>query len=96
MGNTPGMGALIQARLAPQVAHVAMTTGRRYRGAGAQDAAAVDAAVAAEEVLVTPLGSATTLAEHAGETLSTIKQQMYATALAALAERPRPLRANGG
>src|SRR4029453_6531940 len=32
---TPGMSALIQARLTPQVAHEAMTTGRRYGGAAA-------------------------------------------------------------
>ena len=32
---TPGMSALIQARLAPQAAHEAMTTGRRYGGAEA-------------------------------------------------------------
>ena len=27
---TPGMAALIQSRLSPQIAHTAMTTGRRY------------------------------------------------------------------
>src|SRR4051794_35783058 len=41
---TPGMSALIQARLAPQVAHEAMTTGRRYGGADALTAAVGDRA----------------------------------------------------
>jgi enoyl-CoA hydratase/carnithine racemase len=35
---THGMSALIQARLAPQVAHEAMTTGRRYGGVDARRA----------------------------------------------------------
>lgn len=47
---TPGMSTLLQARLAPQVAHEAMTTARRYGGADALTAAIVDLAVGAEEV----------------------------------------------
>ncbi|WP_007027838.1 enoyl-CoA hydratase-related protein, partial [Saccharomonospora iraqiensis] len=39
---TPGMSALIQARLTPQTAHEAMTTARRYGGHDAQAAAIVD------------------------------------------------------
>ncbi|NUT47748.1 MAG: enoyl-CoA hydratase/isomerase family protein, partial [Saccharothrix sp.] len=42
---TPGMSALIQARLAPRTAHEAMTTGRRYGGADAAAVGVVDHAV---------------------------------------------------
>jgi len=46
---TPGMSALIQARLPHQTAHEAMTTGRRYGGDDALLAAIVDMVVASEE-----------------------------------------------
>src|SRR6185503_11005856 len=46
---TPGMSALIQARLAPQVAHEAMVTARRYGGVDALAAAIVDLAVGEQE-----------------------------------------------
>src|SRR5512142_2666661 len=42
---TRGMSALIQARLAPQAAHEAMITARRYSGVDAAAAAIVDRAV---------------------------------------------------
>jgi Delta3-Delta2-enoyl-CoA isomerase len=78
---TPGMCALIQGRLAPQAAHVAMTTGRRYGGADAVDAGIVDHAVAENAVLSTAVETATALAGKAGATLGTIKARMYAPAL---------------
>jgi enoyl-CoA hydratase/carnithine racemase len=88
---TPGMSALIQARLAPQVAHEAMTTARRYGGADALAAAIVDLAVGAEEVR----GSATQIAgAHAGKagsTLATIKARLYANVLDALRDADNPL-----
>ncbi|AEV83331.1 enoyl-CoA hydratase [Actinoplanes sp. SE50] len=84
---TPGMSALIQGRLAPQVAHEAMTAGRRYGGTDARAAAIVDQAVEAEAVLPTAVRLAATLAPNAGDTLGTIKTRMYATALTALRER---------
>ena len=86
---TPGMGGLIQARLAPQVAHEAMTTGRRYGGADALAAGIVEAAVALDEVLPTALERARALADKHGPTLAAIKTQMYGPALAALAQ-PAP------
>jgi enoyl-CoA hydratase/carnithine racemase len=82
---TPGMNALITARLAPQTAHEAMTTGRRYGGADAQQVAIVDRAVAEDEVLPAALEVAGALAAKAGPTLGTIKTRMYGPALAALA-----------
>src|SRR5947207_1613002 len=66
---TIGMSALIQARLAPQIAHEAMTTARRYGGADAAAAAIVDLAVGEEEVR----GSAVQIAgSHAGKAGGTL------------------------
>lgn len=58
---TPGMAALIQAKLTPQTAVTAMTTGRRYGGLEAEAAGLVDRTAGADGVLdaavelVTPL-----------------------------------------
>lgn len=84
---TPGMSALIQSRLAPQVAHEAMTTGRRYGGDEAREARIVDHAVAEDAVRATAVKIAFTLAPNAGDTLGTIKSRMYAGALEALRAR---------
>lgn len=81
---TPGMGALIQSRLAPQTAHEAMTTGRRYGGVDAVAAGLVEQAVAAEQVLPVALERAAALAAKAGPTLGAIKAQMYAGAVGLL------------
>ncbi len=81
---TPGMSALIQGRLAPQTAHVAMTTGRRYGGAEAVDAGIVDQAVAEDAVRSTAVELAGALAGKAGVTLGTIKARMYGPALDSL------------
>jgi Delta3-Delta2-enoyl-CoA isomerase len=81
---TPAMGALIQARLAPQVAHEAMTTGRRYGGVDAAALGIVDEAAPEEQVLATALERARPLAGKAGATLGQIKEGMYASALALL------------
>lgn len=82
---SPGMSALVQARLAPQAAHEAMVTGRRYGGTDALAAGLVDAAVAEDAVRDTALELARGLTGKAGDTLGTIKARMYAPALAALA-----------
>ncbi len=84
---TPGMGALIQARLAPQTAHVAMTTGQRYGGQQALASGIADAAVAEDEVVTTAVARAAALAGKAGPTLGAIKEQMYAGPLALLRTR---------
>ena len=78
------MAAFIVARLGPQVAHVAMTTGRRYGGTDAAAAAIVDLAVAEEAVLSAAMELAAPLAGKASDTLGTIKQRMYGPVLAAL------------
>jgi enoyl-CoA hydratase/carnithine racemase len=81
---TPGMSALIQARLAPQVAHEAMTTARRYGGHDALAAAIVDRAEAEEAVQPAATALAAAQAGKAGSVLGTIKTTMYAPVLAAL------------
>jgi Delta3-Delta2-enoyl-CoA isomerase len=79
-----GMSALVQARLMPQVAHEAMTTGRRYGGMDAQAAAIVDATAAGGDVLKVAVDRAAALAPKASAVLGTIKQRMYAPVLATL------------
>jgi Delta3-Delta2-enoyl-CoA isomerase len=87
---TPGMSALIQARLAPQVAHAAMTGARRYGAADALAAAIVDHTAAEDAVRGTAVEIAAAHADKAGTTLGTIKARMYAPVLAALRD-PDPL-----
>ncbi|MCW2615694.1 MAG: enoyl-CoA hydratase [Frankiales bacterium] len=81
---TAGMSALIVGRLTPQVAHDAMTTGRRYGGEQALAAGIVDAAVAEDAVRSTAVEQARALTAKAGPTLGAIKEQLYVTQLAAL------------
>ncbi len=81
---SPGMSALVQARLAPQVAHVAMTTGRRYGGTDALAAAIVDAAVGEDDVRAAAVEAAAAQAPKAGPVLATVKSRLYAPALALL------------
>ncbi|WP_435223350.1 enoyl-CoA hydratase-related protein [Streptomyces sp. Tue6028] len=88
---TPGMSALIQARLAPQPAHEAMVTARRYGGHDALAAGIVDHAVDEQAVRSTALEIAASLTAKAGDTLGTIKARMYAPALTVLRNRENPL-----
>jgi enoyl-CoA hydratase/carnithine racemase len=81
---TPGMSALIQARLTPQTAHEAMVTARRFGGQEAYARQIVDHAVSESEVLDTAIALAHAQAGKAGPTLETIKTRMYAPVLAAL------------
>ena len=88
---TPGMSALIQARLAPQTAHEAMTTARRYGGHDALAAAIIDRAVAEDAVRPAAMEIAQAQAGKAGPTLGTIKARMYGPALSALRDKDIPL-----
>jgi enoyl-CoA hydratase/carnithine racemase len=74
---TRAMSALVQARLSPQTAHEAMTTGRRYGGVEALAAAVVDRAVEEESVHPTAEQLARSMAGKAGPTVATIKARMY-------------------
>ena len=84
---TPGMGALIQARLAPATAHEAMTTGRRYGGGEAVAAGIVEAAVDLDDVVPVAVERARGLAGKASPALGAIKEGMYAHALQLLRTR---------
>lgn len=88
---TSGMSALIQARLAPQVAHEAMTTARRYGGGDALAAAIVDLAVGEDEVRVSAMKVAGSNAGKAGATLATIKARLYPHVVDALRDVDNPL-----
>jgi enoyl-CoA hydratase/carnithine racemase len=81
---TPGMSALIQARLPVGTAHAAMTTGRRYGGYEAQEAAIVDQIADEGKVLDAAVAMARPLAGKAGPTLGGIKALMYAEVLRTL------------
>ncbi|MFD8425966.1 enoyl-CoA hydratase-related protein [Streptomyces sp. NPDC059466] len=87
---SPGMSALIQARLAPQTAHEAMVTARRYGGSDAAAAGIVDQAVAEDVVRSTAVEIAHAQLSKAGDTLGTIKARMYGSALAALRDTGTP------
>ncbi|MFJ2395667.1 enoyl-CoA hydratase-related protein [Streptomyces sp. NPDC087843] len=90
MPFTPGMSALVQSRLAPQTAHEAMLTARRYGGSDAAAAAIVDRAVAEDVVRSTAVEIAQAQLSKAGDTLGTIKARLYGPALAALRETATP------
>ena len=88
---TRGMSGLIQGRLSHKTAHEAMTTGRRYGGTDALAAGIVDAVAHEDDVLSSAIELARPLAGKAGTTLGTIKERMYADALAALRDTDHPI-----
>ncbi|MEV6390495.1 enoyl-CoA hydratase-related protein [Nocardia xishanensis] len=81
---TPGMAALIQAKLPPKTAVASMTTGRRYGGQAAAEVDIVDAAVAEGQVLASALEMLIPLGGKDSGTLGAIKNTMFAPAVAAL------------
>jgi Delta3-Delta2-enoyl-CoA isomerase len=81
---TPGMTALIQARLTPRTAHEAMITARRYGGLDAEAAGIVDRTADDPTVRPAAIEIAAAQAAKAGPTLGTIKARMYATVIEAL------------
>ena len=82
---TPGMTALLKARLPQRTAHEAMVTARRYGGSEAVAAGIVDEAVGADEVLDRAVERAQALAAKDPATLRAIKRRLHAEALEALA-----------
>lgn len=84
---TPGMAALIQARLTSASAHEAMTTGRRYGGTEALAKGIVDTALPEAELLDAARSRAEELAPTAGPTLAAIRSQMYGPVISQLTER---------
>jgi enoyl-CoA hydratase/carnithine racemase len=82
---TPGMSALIQARLPTLTAHEAMVTGRRYGGEDAVAAGIVHRTAPEAEVASVAVALAAPLAGKDGGTIAKIRAQMYAPVLEALA-----------
>ncbi len=88
---SPGMSALVQARLTPQAAHEAMVTARCYGGHEALAAGIVGHAVAEDAVRSTAVELAAAQAQKAGDTLRTIRSRMYTHVLTPLRNRENPL-----
>jgi enoyl-CoA hydratase/carnithine racemase len=83
---TPCMSALIQAKVAPDVATDLMVGAIRLGGEDALARNVVTAAVAVDDVLPFAIQIAQTHAAKRPATIGTIKQRMYAATLAALAD----------
>jgi Delta3-Delta2-enoyl-CoA isomerase len=86
MPFTPGMSALIQARLPKIIAHEAMVTGRRYGGQDAVTAGIVHGTAAEADVVPAAVALAAPLAAKDGATIAKIRTNMYGPALQALTE----------
>ncbi|XVQ13797.1 enoyl-CoA hydratase-related protein [Spirillospora sp. CA-255316] len=84
MSFTPGMSALIQARLSPSVAHEAMVTARRYTAEQALAAGIVARTADEAGVLPAAVELAASLAGKDGAVVRKIRTGMYGPALAAL------------
>jgi Delta3-Delta2-enoyl-CoA isomerase len=81
---TPGMAALIQAKLTPQAAVSAMTTGSRFGGPDAAAIGIVDATAEEDAVVGAAINMLAPLGAKDPGTLGAIKNTMFATAVAAL------------
>ncbi|CQD13703.1 enoyl-CoA hydratase [Mycobacterium lentiflavum] len=81
---TTGMAALVQAKLSPQTAVTAMTTGRRFTGPDAQAAGLVDDTAPDEELVSAAVNRLQPLLGKDRGTLGAIKSTMYASVTAAL------------
>lgn len=81
---TPGMAALIQAKLAPQAQVASMTTGRRFGGEDAAAIGIVDATAGEGAVLTAAVDLLRPLAGKDPGTLGAIKATMFGPAVAAL------------
>jgi enoyl-CoA hydratase/carnithine racemase len=81
---TPGLSALIQAKLTPATAVEAMTTGRRYGGPDAVARGLVDRTAGPAELVDAAVAIAQPLLGKDPATLGTIKAIMFAAPAAAL------------
>ncbi|MCL2768889.1 MAG: enoyl-CoA hydratase/isomerase family protein [Solirubrobacterales bacterium] len=81
---TPGMNALLTARLSPPVAHRAMVTGHRYTGADALASGIVAELAPEEEVLDRAVNLAAALVGKPRAGVGAIKRGMYASVIDAL------------
>ncbi len=90
---SPGMAALIQAKLTPAAAVAAMTTGRRFDGPGAKAYGLVDDVADADALVPAAAGAVRPLAGKDRGTLASIKSTMFAAAATALQGLPDVARA---
>jgi enoyl-CoA hydratase/carnithine racemase len=81
---TPGMAALIQAKLTPQAAVASMTTGRRFGGADAHSYGVVDATANEAEVTSAAIETLRPLQGKDPGTLGAIKATMFRSVVDAL------------
>lgn len=84
MPFTPGMNALIPARLPRTTAHEAMVTGRRYTGPEALAAGIVSALSEEDAVVADAVALAAPLAAKAGPGLARIRTTLHAEVIALL------------
>jgi enoyl-CoA hydratase/carnithine racemase len=78
---TPGMAALVQAKLTPQAAVLAMTTGQRFDAATASAAGLIDGSSGEADLLATAVARLAPLAGKDAATLGAIKATMFAAAV---------------
>jgi enoyl-CoA hydratase/carnithine racemase len=78
---TPGMAALVQAKLTPQAAILAMSTGQRFGADAATAVGLVDGGADEAELLATAIARVAPLAGKDTATLSAIKTTMFAGAV---------------
>jgi enoyl-CoA hydratase/carnithine racemase len=81
---TPGMSALIRAKLPTRTARESMLTGRRYGGPESVEAGIVDEVAAEDAVVSRAVERAAALAGKNRGVVAAIKAEMYAPALEAL------------
>ncbi len=86
MPFTPGMNALIPARLPALTAHEAMVTGRRYTGGEALDAGIVASLADEDRLVAEAVALATPLAAKAGPSLARIRTTLHAEVIRLLTE----------
>jgi enoyl-CoA hydratase/carnithine racemase len=84
MPFTPGMNALIPARLPGPTAHEAMVTGRRYTGGEALSAGIVSALSDEDRVVSDAVALAAPLAGKAGPGIARIRTTLHAPVIALL------------
>jgi enoyl-CoA hydratase/carnithine racemase len=83
---TSGMAALVQAKLTPDAALEAMTTGRRYGGLDAEAIGLVTSTAPEDKLITTAIDRVSGLKGKDPSTLKAIKSTMFAGPLAALHE----------
>jgi enoyl-CoA hydratase/carnithine racemase len=81
---TPGMAALIQAKLTPQAAILAMSTGRRFAAAAAFESGLTEGSADEAELVAAAIARVAPLAGKDAGTLGAIKATMFTGAVAEL------------